>query len=57
MYQKLLVAYDGSFMSWEAIENAKFYAKQKENVQVHIVSVLETTAPATNMSLRESMMN
>lgn len=57
MYKKLLVAYDGSFMSREAIENAKFYAKQKENVQVHIISILETTAPATNMSLRTSMMN
>jgi len=39
MYKKLLVAYDGSFMSREAIENAKFYAKQKENVQVHIISI------------------
>lgn len=57
MYQKLLVAYDGSFMSREAIENAKFYAKQNGYVQVHIVSILETTAPATNMSLRKSMMN
>lgn len=57
MYKKLLVAYDGSFMSREAIENAKFYAKQKENVQVHIISVLETKAPATNMSLSKSMMN
>lgn len=55
MYKKLLVAYDGSLMSREAIENAKFYAKQKENVQVHIISVLETTAPNTNMSLRKSM--
>jgi len=56
MYQKILVAYDGSFMSREAIENAKDYANLNKNVEIHIISILETTGPVTNMQVRKSML-
>src|SRR5690625_2359157 len=50
MYKNILVAYDGSILSWKAIEAAKFQASIHENSKVHVVSVIENTVPTSEKS-------
>ncbi|HLS36344.1 MAG TPA: universal stress protein [Bacillota bacterium] len=57
MYKNILVAYDGSILSRQAIEAAKHQATLHEDAQVHIVSVIEATGPYTNVSISQSIIN
>jgi|SRR5699024_2466950 len=50
MYKNLLVAYDGSILSWKAIEAAKFQSKMNENAKVHLLTVIEKTTSAEEES-------
>lgn len=50
MYKNILVAYDGSILSWKAIEAAKFQASIHENSKVHVVSVIENTVSTSEKS-------
>lgn len=50
MYKNILVAYDGSILSWKAIEAAKFQAGIHGDSKVHVVSVIENTAPTSEKS-------
>lgn len=56
MYKKLLVAYDGSALSYKALKIAKDYALQNDDLKVHIVSVIETSGPETNVYMTRSIM-
>src|SRR5690625_7824762 len=57
MYKNILVAYDGSILSRQAIEAAKHQATLHEDAQVHIVSVIEATGPCTNAPISENISN
>lgn len=54
MYKNILVAYDGSILSWKAIEAAKFQASLNEEAEVHIITVLEAE-DAENEAEREKI--
>jgi|SRR5690625_3172740 len=57
MHKKILVAYDGSVLSRQAIETAKYYASQDKSIEIHVVSVIETTGPHTNIHMKRNIMN
>src|SRR5690625_724782 len=54
MHNRILVAYDGSPLSYESIEVAKHHAAQNTNSEVHIISVMEATGPHTNVYVSRS---
>ncbi|RWZ58630.1 universal stress protein [Halobacillus fulvus] len=52
---KILVAYDGSELSKKAIEEVKKQAVEAEEKEVHIVSVVQPTGPATQPAISRQM--
>lgn len=57
MYERILVAYDGSLLSRKAIETAKYQAAQESDSEVHIVTVMDATGPITNINVSRSISN
>ncbi|WP_163971158.1 universal stress protein [Oceanobacillus halotolerans] len=55
MKRKILVAYDGSDLSKEALEEAKLQAKGVPETEVHIVSVVTQAGPTTNIGVALSI--
>lgn len=55
MFQKILIAYDGSRLSRRAIEAAKHQSKKQSNVKVHIVYVMKESGPHTNVNISRSI--
>lgn len=57
MHKKILVAYDGSLLSRQAIEVAKYHATQSSDSEVHIISVIQAHGPVTNVNISNSIGN
>jgi len=57
MRRRILVAYDGSLLSRNAIEEAKYQAKQDSRSEVHIISVMNANGPKTNVNISRSISN
>lgn len=55
LYKNILVAYDGSPLSQQAITVAKNQIKNEENAKIDIVNVIRSTGPRTNVQLARSM--
>lgn len=55
MVKKILVAYDGSDLSKQALEEARRQALEGLVEEVHIVSVVASTGPATNAKVSISI--
>jgi len=55
MYNRFLVAYDGSLLSREAIEVAKYQAAKHSESEVHIISVMKATGPNTNITISRNI--
>lgn len=56
MYERILVAYDGSMMSRDAINHAKTLAKQEKETEIIIISVVESTGVTTNVNISRSIL-
>lgn len=57
MRRKILIAYDGSLLSRNAIQEGKWLAKKESDSEVHIVSIVKTTGPKTNVNISRSISN
>jgi len=55
VHKRILVAYDGSPLSYKSIETAKYQAAQDSDSEVHIISVIEATGPYTNVNISRSI--
>lgn len=55
MPKRVLIAYDGSLLSRKAIEAGKDLAAKNDELEVHIISVLEPPGPKTNASLSKTI--
>ncbi|MBN9654463.1 universal stress protein [Halobacillus sp. GSS1] len=55
MTKRILVAYDGSDMSREAVWEARNQACETPNREIHIVAVVKPTGPATNAAVSHSI--
>lgn len=53
--KNILVAYDGSLLSRKALEEAKNQAKCHEGSKVYILSIIQSTAPSTNITLARNI--
>lgn len=58
MRKNILVAYDGSLVSRQAIEEAKRQAAQSDSdAEVHVISVIKPTGPSTNVAISRNIGN
>lgn len=57
MSKKILVAYDGSLMSRNALEEAKTQAKYASEAEIHVISIIKPTGPSTNKAVSQSIGN
>src|SRR5690625_6264459 len=57
MSRKVLVAYDGSLLSRQAIQESKNQVSLVPGTEVHIVSVVNPTGPSTNVGLSNNIRN
>ncbi|MBD1221613.1 universal stress protein [Virgibacillus halodenitrificans] len=57
MSRKILVAYDGSPLSRQAIEEAKQQAAIKQGAEVYVIAVARTSGPNTNVVVSRSIGN
>ncbi|GGD02164.1 universal stress protein UspA [Pontibacillus chungwhensis BH030062] len=57
MRKKILVAYDGSAMSKQALQEAKSQAADAPDAEIHVVSVVRTSGPFTNAQMSKSIGN
>ncbi|AKG03507.1 universal stress protein UspA [Salimicrobium jeotgali] len=55
MTKKILIAYDGSELSRHAVEEAKTQAVKADHREIHLLSVINTTGPATNAKMAEDI--
>ncbi|SDN81108.1 universal stress protein [Halobacillus aidingensis] len=55
MTKRILVAYDGSDLSREAVWEARNQACETPSREIHIVSVVKPTGPATNAAVSHSI--
>lgn len=55
MTKRIIVAYDGSDLSKEAVLEAKNQACKTPKREIHIVSVVKPTGPATNAAVTKSI--
>ncbi|MGM8366627.1 universal stress protein [Virgibacillus sp. W0181] len=55
IYKKILIAYDGSALSDKAIQEVKNMTSSFPNIEVHIISIVEHTGPATNKILMDNI--
>ncbi|RKQ33893.1 universal stress protein [Oceanobacillus halophilus] len=55
MTTKILVAYDGSELSKQAIEEAKLQLKITPDAEVHVVTVVTISGPTTNYTIAKSI--
>lgn len=55
MKRKILVAYDGSDLSQEAIQEAKLQASGVPETEVYVLSVVTQAGPATNVTMARSV--
>ncbi|QKY71552.1 universal stress protein [Lentibacillus sp. CBA3610] len=55
MKRKILVAYDGSDLSKEALQEAKFQARGIPETEVYVVSVVTQAGPSTNTAVARSI--
>lgn len=57
MRRRILVAYDGSLLSRNAIQEAKWLVKKDLESEVHIISIVKTSGPKTNVNISRSISN
>src|SRR5690625_2554983 len=57
MRRRILVAYDGSLLSRNAIQEAKWQAREETNSEVHLISVMRATGPKTNAQISRNISN
>lgn len=57
MHRRILVAYDGSLLSRNAIQEAKWQARQEPKSEVHIISVIKAAGPSTNVEISRNISN
>lgn len=57
MRSKILVAYDGSELSKKAVQEGKEMLLTKEGSELHIVSVVSSAGPTTNIYVTENITN
>jgi len=57
MSRKVLVAYDGSLLSRQAIQESKNQVSLVPGTEVHLVSVVNPTGPSTNVGLSNNIRN
>ncbi|WP_347861959.1 universal stress protein [Salimicrobium sp. PL1-032A] len=55
MTKKILVAYDGSDLSKEAVVEAKKQACDAPEKEIHVITVVNTTGPVTNATMAEAV--
>ncbi|MBY7142797.1 universal stress protein [Virgibacillus sp. NKC19-3] len=55
MGKKILVAYDGSYLSKQAIHEAKYQAKQEPETEIHVISVVRPAGPSTNAIMQRNI--
>ncbi|RYG71245.1 universal stress protein [Lentibacillus lipolyticus] len=55
MKRKILVAYDGSELSREALNEAKLQARGVPETEVYVLSVVTQAGPSANMALARSI--
>ncbi|GGJ88416.1 universal stress protein UspA [Lentibacillus kapialis] len=55
MKRKILVAYDGSELSEEALQEAKLQAAGIPETEVHVVVVVTQTGPSTNVTVAKNI--
>ncbi|HLS09879.1 MAG TPA: universal stress protein [Lentibacillus sp.] len=55
MERKILVAYDGSELSEQALQEAKLQAAGVPETEVYVVAVVTVTGPSTNMIVAKSI--
>ncbi|SDJ36287.1 universal stress protein [Salimicrobium halophilum] len=55
MTKKILVAYDGSDLSKQAVQEAKKQACDAPEKEIHVISVVNTTGPVTNATMAEAV--
>lgn len=57
MYEKMLIAYDGSPLSRKAIEAGKNQTIINPESEIHVILVLEAAGPNTNLVFSKSISN
>ncbi|SFE01873.1 Nucleotide-binding universal stress protein, UspA family [Lentibacillus persicus] len=55
MKRKILVAYDGSALSKEALQEARLQAAGVPETEVHVVSVVSQAGPTTNIAIARNI--
>jgi len=55
MGRRILVAYDGSQLSKEAVEEGKKILLNEEDSELHVISVVTSAGPSTNALVMESI--
>lgn len=55
MFKRILVAYDGSLLSRQALEAAKNQVANTPDSEVHIVHVMKEAGPQTNINISKSV--
>ncbi|WP_181347863.1 universal stress protein [Thalassobacillus sp. CUG 92003] len=55
MTRKLLVAYDGSNLSRNAVKEAMKQASELPDTEVHVISIIKSTGPVTNKAISRSI--
>ncbi|MFC0523041.1 universal stress protein [Pontibacillus salicampi] len=53
--EKILVAYDGSTLSKKALQEAMAKARERQDTEVHVVTVINPTGPFTNVAVYKSI--
>lgn len=55
MKRKILVAYDGSVLSKEALQEARLQASGVPKTEVHVISVVSQSGPSTNITIAKNI--
>lgn len=55
MTKKILVAYDGSDLSKQAVQEAKNQVCDAPEREIHVVTIVNTTGPVTNAAMAEAV--
>ncbi|WLR51683.1 universal stress protein [Bacillus tianshenii] len=54
-YDRILVAYDGSELSRKSLQQAIEVARENENTEIHVVSVVNPTGSPTNAVIQKNI--
>ncbi|HLR63560.1 MAG TPA: universal stress protein [Lentibacillus sp.] len=55
MKRKILVAYDGSVLSKEALQDARLQAAGVPETEVHVISVVSQSGPSANITMARNI--